>query len=149
MSYLNLKNCRLTAIFIWLTGLLLTTNVNLVADQPNWIWSSKNAKDGETLFFRKDIKLNKETKSANLTMSCDNGFEAYVNGKKVLVGSEWSVAQTVDVKKHLKRGKNVIAVRAWNDSSNLAGLVGQLDVASITARHKVYSTDKSWSVTSL
>ena len=144
MSFLNLKNCRLTAIFIWLTGLLLTTNVNLVADQPNWIWSSKNAKDGETLFFRKDIKLNKETKSANLTMSCDNGFEAYVNGKKVLVGSEWSVAQTVDVKKHLKRGKNVIAVRAWNDSSNVAGLVGQLDVASITARHKVYSTDKSW-----
>ena len=131
-------------MFIWLTGLLVTTNVKSFADQPNWIWSSKNAKDGETLFFRKDIKLNKETKSANLTMSCDNGFEAYINGKKVLAGSEWTIAQKVDVKKHLKIGKNVIAVRAWNDSSNVAGLVGRLDVASITARHKIYSTDKSW-----
>ena len=131
-------------MFIWLTGLLVTTNVKSFADQPNWIWSSKNAKDGETLFFRKDIKLNKETKSANLTMSCDNGFEAYINGKKVIAGSEWTIAQKVDVKKHLKIGKNVIAVRAWNDSSNVAGLVGRLDVASITARHKIYSTDKSW-----
>ena len=131
-------------MFIWLTGLLVSTNVKSFADQPNWIWSSKNAKDGETLFFRKDIKLNKETKSANLTMSCDNGFEAYINGKKVLAGSEWTIAQKVDVKKHLKIGKNVIAVRAWNDSSNVAGLVGRLDVASITARHKIYSTDKSW-----
>ena len=132
------------AIFIWLTGFLVTTNAKLAADQPKWIWSSNKAKDGETLFFRKAIKLNKETKSAKLTMSCDNGFEAYINGKKVLVGSEWTIAQTVDVKKHLKKGKNVIAVRAWNDSSDVAGLVGQLDVASVTSRHRLYSTDRSW-----
>ncbi len=121
---------------IGLAGLFVMAAGGAVADQPKWIWSSKNAKDGETLFFRKAIKLNKETKSAKLTMSCDNGFEAYINGKKVLAGSEWTIAQTVDVKKHLKRGKNVIAVRAWNDSSNVAGLVGQLDVANITARHE-------------
>ena len=132
------------AIFIWLTGFLVTTNAKLAADQPKWIWSSNKAKDGETLFFRKAIKLNKETKSAKLTMSCDNGFEAYINGKKVLVGSEWSMAQTVDVKKHLKKGRNVIAVRAWNDNSDVAGLVGQLDVASVTSRHRLYSTDRSW-----
>ena len=132
------------AIFIWLTGFLVTTNAKLAADQPKWIWSSNKAKDGETLFFRKAIKLNKETKSAKLTMSCDNGFEAYINGKKVLVGSEWTMAQTVDVKKHLKKGRNVIAVRAWNDNSDVAGLVGQLDVASVTSRHRLYSTDRSW-----
>ena len=144
MSFLDIKIYKCMAIFIWLTGLLVTTNVKLAADQPKWIWSSNKAKDGETLFFRKAIKLNKETKSAKLTMSCDNGFEAYINGKKVLVGSEWTMAQTVDVKKHLKKGRNVIAVRAWNDNSDVAGLVGQLDVASVTSRHRLYSTDRSW-----
>ena len=94
-------------------------------------------------FFRKAIKLNKETKSANLTMSCDNGFEAFVNGKKVLVGSDWGNAQKTDVKKHLKPGMNLIAVKAWNDGG-VAGLVGKLEVVSITDRHKAYTTDSTW-----
>ena len=61
-------------------GLLLVTIISTTANTPKWIWNSKNAKDGEKVFFRKKIRINKETKSANLTMSCDNGFEAFVNG---------------------------------------------------------------------
>ena len=138
MSFLQKKLGRRLAKFIGLAGLFTMTAGGAVADQPKWIWGAKNAKDGETVFFRKNIKLNKSTKTAKLTMSCDNGFEAFVNGKKVLVGSEWASAQTADIKKHLKTGMNVIAVRAWNDGG-VAGLVGQLDVASTTDRHKIYA----------
>ena len=143
MSFLNITGYKRLTIFIWLTGILATTNIELAANQPKWIWNSKDAKDGEKAFFRKKIRINKETKSANLIMSCDNGFEAFVNGKKVLVGSEWGNAQKTDVKKHLKPGMNLIAVKAWNDEG-IAGLVGKLEVVSLTDRHKSYFTDDTW-----
>ena len=143
MSFLNITGYKRLTIFIWLTGILVTTNIELAANQPKWIWNSKDAKDGEKAFFRKKIRINKETKSANLIMSCDNGFEAFVNGKKVLVGSEWGNAQKTDVKKHLKPGMNLIAVKAWN-VEGVAGLVGKLEVVSLTDRHKSYFTDDTW-----
>ena len=125
------------------TGLLAVICISATANAPKWIWSSKKAANGEKAFFRKTIRINKETKSANLTMSCDNGFEAFINGKKVLVGRDWNNAQRTDVKKHLKPGANVIAVKAWNEGG-VAGLVGKLEVVSITDRHKLYSTDGTW-----
>ncbi|MDP6337672.1 MAG: hypothetical protein QF562_03850, partial [Verrucomicrobiota bacterium] len=72
MSFLHKQSGRRLAKWIGLAGLVVMTAGGAVANQPKWIWSTQNAKDGETVFFRKAIKLNKETKSAKLTMSCDN-----------------------------------------------------------------------------
>ena len=102
-------------------GLFITIATAVTADKPNWIWGAGKANENETVFFRKVIRLNKPVKSAKLTMSCDNGFEAFLNGKKVLAGGDWSAARTADVKKHLTVGRNIIAVRGWNDGS-VAGL---------------------------
>jgi len=116
-------------------ALFITTATGATAaEKPSWIWGAGAAKDNETVYFRKVIRLNKPTQSAKLTLSCDNGFEAFINGKKVLAGGDWNNARTADVKKHLKVGRNVIAVRGWNEGS-VAGLVGQLDIASSTSRH--------------
>ena len=122
---------------------IATATVTAAEEKPSWIWGTGALKDKETVYFRKVIRLNKPTLSAKLTMSCDNGFEAFVNGKKVLAGGDWNNARTADVKKHLNVGRNVIAVRAWNEGS-VAGLVGQLDIASSTSRHKIVNTDESW-----
>ncbi len=126
-----------------MAGLLVVTTINTTADKPNWIWGAGKANENETVYFRKIVRLNKPVQSAKLTMSCDNGFEAFINGKKVLAGGNWNAARTADVKKHLKVGRNVIAVRSWNEGS-VAGLVGQLDIASNTSRHKIINTDNSW-----
>ena len=37
----------------------------------------------------------------------------------------------------------MIAIKAWNEGG-VAGLVGRLEVVSITDRHKLYSTDGTW-----
>ena len=125
-------------------ALFITTATGATAaEKPSWIWGAGAAKDNETVYFRKVIRLNKPTQSAKLTLSCDNGFEAFVNGKKVLAGGDWNNARTADVKKHLNVGRNVIAVRGWNEGG-VAGLVGQLDIAPSTSRHKIVNTDASW-----
>ena len=114
--------------------IVMTATGTTETKKPSWIWGPGAAQENETVFFRKIVQLNtkdlgpgaKQVQSAKFTMSCDNGFEAFINGKKVLAGGDWNNARTVDVKKHLKVGRNVIAVRGWNDGS-VAGLVGQLD----------------------
>ncbi len=125
-----------------IAGLIVTTATGTTdTKKPSWIWGPGAAQENETVFFRKIVQLNtkdlgpgaKQVQSAKFTMSCDNGFEAFINGKKVLAGGDWNNARTADVKKHLKVGRNVIAVRAWNEGS-VAGLVGQLDIASSTSR---------------
>ena len=123
--------------------IVMTATGTTAAEKPSWIWGPGAAKERETVYFRKVIRLNKPTQSAKFTMSCDNGFEAFINGKKVLAGGDWNNARTADVKKHLKVGRNVIAVRGWNEGS-VAGLVGQLDIAASTSRHKIINTDSSW-----
>ena len=127
------------------------TTIGLAADKPNWIWGPGAVKNNDTVYFRKIVQLNtkdlgpgaKQVQSAKFTMSCDNGFEAFINGKKVLTGGDWNNARTADVKKHLKAGRNVIAVRGWNEGS-VAGLVGQLDITASTSRHNIINTDSSW-----
>ena len=141
MSFLPKRTGGSLAI---VAALFITTATGATAaEKPSWIWGAGAAKDNETVYFRKVIRLNKPTQSAKLTLSCDNGFEAFINGKKVLAGGDWNNARTADVKKHLKVGRNVIAVRGWNEGS-VAGLVGQLDIASSTSRHKIVNTDASW-----
>jgi len=136
-----------------IAGLIVTTVTGTTdTKKPSWIWGQGAAQNNETVFFRKIVRLNtkdlgpgaKQVQSAKLTMSCDNGFEAFINGKKVLAGSDWNNARTADVKKHLKAGENVIAVRGWNEGS-VAGLVGHLDITASTSRHKIINTDASWS----
>jgi len=143
MSYQQNISGRTLAKPVAAAGIFFIALIGGLADKPNWIWGSGKANENETVFFRKVIRLNKPVKSAKLTMSCDNGFEAFINGKKVLAGGDWSAARTADVKKHLTVGRNIIAVRGWNDGS-VAGLVGQLDIASNTSRHKLINTDTSW-----
>jgi putative heme-binding domain-containing protein len=141
MSFLPKRTGESLAI---VAALFITTATGATAaEKPSWIWGAGAAKDNETVYFRKVIRLNKPTQSAKLTLSCDNGFEAFVNGKKVLAGGDWNNARTADVKKHLNVGRNVIAVRGWNEGS-VAGLVGQLDIAASTSRHNIVNTDDSW-----
>jgi regulation of enolase protein 1 (concanavalin A-like superfamily) len=64
--------------------------------------------------------------SADITVTCDNGYDLYVNG--ALVGSDgtWEQAQTYqDVA--LQSGTNVIAL-ACTDTGGVAGLLGEFTV---------------------
>ena len=47
--------------------------------EPQWIWTSKDAKNGEKATFRKTFTLSDKVKSVRLNFTCDNGATAFVN----------------------------------------------------------------------
>ncbi len=86
---------------------------------PNWIWGSKDTEGTANVFFRRTLELTELPLKAVITISCDNGYELYVNGKRI--GSEilydpdgWEGAEIYDVLPYLRTGKNVIAMHGTN-----------------------------------
>lgn len=111
---------------------------------PNWIWLGDKAGDGQVVHFRKVFKTNRgRITGAKLFASCDNEMTVFINGKKVLESKNWSTPSFADVLQHVKRGQNVIAVRAKN-SGSLAGLLAKLVLESSESKPLVISTNASW-----
>jgi hypothetical protein len=50
-------------------------------------------------------------------VTCDNSFTLYLNGKEIASGKEWKKPKLVDLKSHLVKGENVIAVAAVNEAA--------------------------------
>ena len=65
-----------------------------------WIWKNKSA-GTETIYARRQWTLNSPLKSSKLSITCDNGFTAYVNGQKVGSGNQWEAHYEIDIKKYL------------------------------------------------
>lgn len=82
-----------------------------------WIWSSahaaQNAEPG-TVYFRRTIELPDQPTQAGIVVACDNSFKLYVNGKEIASGQDHNKPNVVDLMAHLRRGANVLAIRAVN-----------------------------------
>ncbi|MDA7525930.1 heme-binding protein [Verrucomicrobiales bacterium] len=109
------------------------------AQTPKWIWADKDAKS-ETIYARRAWTLSKQPDQATLSITCDNGFTAFINGKKVGSGDAWETHYKFNISKHLKPGDNVIAVQATNEGS-VAGLIARL-----TTDTQTLVTDAEWHV---
>ncbi|MBE0537854.1 MAG: family 78 glycoside hydrolase catalytic domain [Phycisphaerae bacterium] len=105
--------------------------VSILKDSQ-WIWVSegdpaKSAPVGKR-YFRATVTIpaGRKVQKGMLTMSADNGFVAYVNGREAGRGSNFKAAETMEIGEHLVEGTNVIAVVAENvgDAPNPAGLIG-------------------------
>jgi len=87
--------------------------------KPKWVWS-KQASGGQKLYLHRSFDLNWKGSgirpaSAVLTATCDNRMKVIVNGQVVAQSTAWERPVTVDVRRVLNKGRNVIAVEARND----------------------------------
>lgn len=117
-----------------------------------WIWSSSGeppAPAGEKRTFRKRFELNEAVDMAGATVSCDNRFTLYVNGKNVATGSSWMTPVAVALKE-LPKGANEILVVAENEgaSPNPAGLFFQAQIGEGESSLTLVS-DASWEWTAM
>jgi putative membrane-bound dehydrogenase-like protein len=118
-----------------------------VAPKANWIWFDEGnplrQAPSETIYFRKTFEEPFELLEADIHITCDNAFVLFINGKEIGRGNEWKDGKVFNVKDHLVRGKNVIAVRATNDGGP-AGLVAWLVRLTKPGNHYTLATDGSW-----
>src|SRR3989475_1904906 len=104
--------------------------------EPKWIWKDADAAgktEALTLYWRKEVDLPANADEAVAVVSCDNSFKLFVNGKEAGAGNDHTQPKLIDLKPHLVKGKNLIAVEAVNgrgkpednaaDQANPAGLI--------------------------
>ncbi len=121
------------------------------AQQPaaQWIWAEK-AKENQTIGLRSTFTLPaeapfKQITSVTLWATCDNEFTAYINGTEVAKSATWQVPVTVDVRKHLLDGKNLVTVLAKNVNSD-AGFIAKLHVMLDSGDSLDVISDEVWRV---
>ena len=116
-----------------------------------WIWHNEgkpglNVPAGKR-HFRRDVEIAGAITSATATMTADNGFTLFINGRKAGSGSNFHHQEVMDVAPLLKPGKNVITVTVENggDEPNPAGLIGALVITLQDGKKIALVTDKAWS----
>ncbi len=112
------------------------------ADGPaaEWIWGAV-AKNDDRYVFRTEFEGGSQ--AATLIAACDNRMVISLNDVQVAESSAWEVPITVDVQKHVKKGKNTLVVRAVN-TDGPAGLALELALKMPGGKLRYVVTDKSW-----
>ncbi|MDH7482203.1 MAG: glycosyl hydrolase [Armatimonadota bacterium] len=109
-----------------------------------WIWAAKP--EAPIVYFRKVLEVPYQPKESSINITCDNGYELYVNGK--LIGREvgydqsyWQTAEHFSIP--LRKGKNIIAVKAIN-LGGPGGLVAWGEVKSASNKRLPLATNETW-----
>ncbi len=118
--------------------------------EAQWIWTPEHprgqAAEGDC-YFRKTIQLG-AIEQATVTITADDRYELYINGRKVGAGNSIRQMEQYDVTPILTRGRNVIGVRVTNLAAGPAALAARVTIKpASTQGWQSYSTDSSWRTT--
>ena len=120
---------------------------------PNWIWypEGKPVEDApaEARFFRCRFTAPANVRVAELRIAADDACEVFLNGTRVGTHNTWQRTAVFAVGGLLKRGANLLAVRAENKpvpAKNPAGLIAHLAVIPADEEQVAILSDGSWRV---
>lgn len=133
----------LGAVIVW----CLLNSIASAAPEAQWVWTPEHKKDEVptgTVYFRKSLQLRAPT-AGQVTITADDAFELYVNGRRVGSGEQAKNLFEYDVTRFLERGKNTIAVKVTNRSGNTAAMVARVLIQQDNKWYS-YSTDGTWVV---
>ncbi|OAM90834.1 alpha-L-rhamnosidase N-terminal domain-containing protein [Termitidicoccus mucosus] len=130
------------------------TSVPPALKQAKWIWPDDQFWDMHHCFalFRKTFDLKTKPRDAILYITADQSYRLYINGEYIARGpargfqSHWPYDE-INVSRHLRKGRNLIAVRAHNPGTGnfqyvfqgRAGLLAALDAGKTRV-----VTDETW-----
>jgi len=133
------------------------SNLNAAGFQADWIGVSQESQANSWYCFRDEIQLKKAPKEAVAKIACDSKYWLWINDEMVIFegqlkrgpNPEDTYYDEVNLAKHLKKGKNTIAVLVWywgkhgfsHNSSSKAGLVFDAAIDG-----KRFISDSLWKV---
>ncbi len=92
--------------------------------QADWIWfPGKHKTPGSTAFFRHEFDLASVPENAELAVAADDFFRCLVNSGEVMNGGGYDKAQTLDIAKNLKAGKNVLFLECKDGGTAPCGVL--------------------------
>lgn len=147
----RLNNVAILFVFAMIACGLGGSVTQLSAQDAQWIWTPEHppgqAAEGDC-YFRKTVRLD-SVEQATVTITADDQYELYINGRKIGAGNSIRQLEQYDVSGLLVRGRNVIGVRVTNLSPGPAALAARVLVqpkgaAGEPAEWQSYSTDNSW-----
>ncbi len=111
----------------------------LTLDDCLWVWSNEPNMGPKLLipsgkrYFRRDFDLpeGEKPEKAIMLLSVDNSAQVFLNGHEVFKGVTFKRIAPIDMTKHIKPGKNQLAILGENfhDTPNAAAVCGKLGVA--------------------
>lgn len=122
------------------------------SDQPVWIWYAEGrpAEDApaQSRYFRRTFEVPAaDVRLGVLRITADDACEVFLNGQRIGAHSGWQRAAAFDLGAALRRGRNVLAVRAQNmpaPSKNPAGLIAALAIVLADGRSVRVVSDTAW-----
>ncbi|RMF40072.1 MAG: heme-binding protein [Planctomycetota bacterium] len=133
-----------------LLGLMGLVAGSASAQEASWIWSPEHpraAAPAGDCFFRKAFQVG-TVEEASITVTADDAYELYLNGRRLGAGNSIRQMEQYDVTRLVRRGRNVIAIRVHNASPGPAALAARVFVKQAGSPWASYSTDGTW-VTSI
>ena len=99
--------------------------------------------DRQERLFRRAFDLAESPDFATVTLTGDNGYELFVNGTRIGADGDWRAAETYDVIKALRKGRNVFAVRNTNEGG-IGGLLLEARIRLASGKLLTIVTDGTW-----
>jgi putative membrane-bound dehydrogenase-like protein len=119
-------------------------------ENASWVWDQAGANEsGQSdapRYLRCTFTLPGKATAAELWITADNHYIAYLNGKKIGEDGEWNTVEKYDVLKHLVPGKNVLALRARN-TGGPAGIIARLRIRGSGPKDLYVLTDGHTKIT--
>ncbi len=132
----------LCVLFLGLASPAFAQNIGWA--DAKWVWDEPDAnklpQTNDPRYLRLTFDLAARPMAAELWITADNIYVAYVNGQKVGTDAEWSTVEKYDVAKHLVVGKNVLAIKATN-AGGVAGAIARLHIKTADKKDLFVVTD--------
>ncbi len=108
-----------------------------------WIWVAGETRGEQRVALRRSFTLPAAVRSGMLAATCDNRFTLFLDGRRLLAGSDWSKLETTSKLPALQAGAHVLAVEGRNEGGP-AGFLLRLDLQLADGSQLRVVSDATW-----
>lgn len=112
--------------------------------KPEWIWGAETEGDGARITLRRAFELAEDVTKVEVHATCDNEFELFLDGRRILAGKDWAKLPHAKQAGPLPAGPHTLVARCVNEGGP-AGFLLRARITTASGTFDVVS-DTQWRV---